>query len=158
MNLTIRPIQAEDYPYLDLFLYHAIFVPENAQPPAREITLRPELQVYVANFGLMPDDLGVVAEVNGRICGVAWARIINDYGHLDDSTPSIAISLLPEYRGRGIGSRLLKSLLEALKEAGYSQVSLAVQKANFAVRMYRKAGFSVVEEREEEYLMVCKLR
>ena len=51
--------------------------------------------------------------------GAAWCRIMEDYGHIDDDTPSLAISLLPGYRGRGIGTRLLGGLLRLLQENGY---------------------------------------
>ena len=44
-----------------------------------------------------------------------------------------------------------------MKEKGYKQASLAVQKANYAVRMYEKVGFIIVNENEEEFIMVCKL-
>ena len=46
---------------------------------------------------------------------------------------------------------------DLLKEKGYKRASLAVQKANYAVRMYKKVGFEIVDENEEEYIMVCKL-
>jgi len=48
-------------------------------------------------------------------------------------------------------------MLQFLREKGYKQASLSVQKANYAVRMYRKAGFEVIDENEEEYIMVCRL-
>ena len=80
-----------------------------------------------------------------------------DYGHVDDEPPPFAISLLPEYRGRGIGTRLMREMLLLLKEQGFRQASLAVQKANYAVRMYRNAGFEVTGENDEEYIMVCRL-
>ena len=82
---------------------------------------------------------------------------MNDYGHVDDETPSFAISLFKEYRGQGIGTRLMLMMLDLLKEKGYKRASLAVQKANYAVRMYKKVGFEIVDENEEEYIMVCKL-
>ena len=41
------------------------------------------------------------------------------YGHIDSSTPSLTISLLPGYRGLGIGTQLLDSLLFLLRENGY---------------------------------------
>lgn len=44
-----------------------------------------------------------------------------------------------------------------LKEKGYKQASLAVQKANYAVRMYKKVGFKTVDENDEEFIMVCEL-
>ena len=72
-------------------------------------------------------------------------------------TPSFAISLYREYRGRGIGTKLMQEMLNLLKEKGYKRASLAVQKANYAVRMYKKVGFKTVDENEEEYIMVCSL-
>ena len=45
----------------------------------------------------------------------------------------------------------------ALKQQGYPQVSLSVQKANYAARMYEKLGFEIVEDKEEEYIMVHRL-
>ena len=56
-------------------------------------------------------------------------------------TYGFAISLYKDYRGFGIGTDLMKEMLRILKERGYKQASLAVQKANYAVRMYQKTGF-----------------
>ena len=82
---------------------------------------------------------------------------MDDYGHIDDETPSFAISLYEEYRGRGIGTRMMDEMLTLLKRKGYKKASLAVQKANHAVRMYKKVGFKTVDENEEEFIMVCEL-
>ena len=49
-------------------------------------------------------------------------------------------------------------MLNLLKEKGYKQASLAVQKANYAVRMYEKVGFRTVDENDEEFIMVCDLQ
>ena len=51
------------------------------------------------HFGESKDDWGFVAEVDGKIVGAVWVRIMNDYGHIDNGTPSLAISLYKEYRG-----------------------------------------------------------
>ena len=102
-------------------------------------------------------DYCIVAEDDGRVVGAVWTRIMNDYGHVDDDTPSFAISLYPEYRGQGIGTRLMENMLALLKVKGYERASLAVQKANYAVRMYEKVGFKIVDENVEEYIMVCDL-
>ena len=153
----IRAIRESEIPVLEEFLYEAICLPEGVAPPDRSIVLRPELQVYIENFGTRADDRCLVAECDGRIVGAVWTRVMNDYGHIDDRTPSLAISLYREYRGQGIGSELLRQILAELREAGYSQVSLSVQKANYALRMYRKAGFTVMADHGEELLMVCRL-
>ena len=83
-------------------------------------------------------------------------RIMNDYGHIDDETPSFAISLYPEYRNHGIGTALMKSMLKLLKAENYKQASLAVQKANYAVKMYKNVGFEIVGENTEEYIMAYR--
>lgn len=154
MDVTIRKIQKREYPLLDHFLYEAIFVPEGVEPPPKTIITSPELQVYVEHFGESKDDWGLVAEVEGKIVGAVWVRIMNDYGHIDEETPSLAISLYKEYRGFGIGTAMMKEILALLKSHGYKQVSLSVQKANYAAKLYLKAGFEIVRESEEEYIMV----
>ena len=83
--------------------------------------------------------------------------INKEYGHVDDETPSFAISLYKEYRGQGIGTALMWKMLELLRNEGWKKASLAVQKANYAVRMYQKTGFQIIDENEEEYIMVCRL-
>ena len=89
--------------------------------------------------------------------GTVWTRIMNDYGHVEDGVPSLAISVRKEYRGGGIGTALMKTILGELRRRGHEKVSLSVQKANYAVGMYRNVGFLIVEEKEEEYMMVCPL-
>lgn len=76
---------------------------------------------------------------------------------MDDETLSFAISLYKEYRGQGIGSQLMVKMLELLKWQGYERASLAVQKENYAVKMYKNVGFKTVDENAEEYIMVCEL-
>lgn len=69
-----------------------------------------------------------------------------------------AISLYKDYRHQGIGTELLREMLQLLRRDGYPQISLSVQKENYAFRMYQKAGFEVLKETGQEYLMVCKLK
>lgn len=157
MEYTIRSLAESEYGLLDDFLYEAIFVPEGEKAPPRDIINRPELRVYVEDFGSKKGDMCFAAQAGERVVGAVWVRIMNDYGHIDDETPSFAISLFKEYRGMGIGTALMRKMLEALKEAGYKQASLAVQKDNYAFKMYKKVGFETVGENDEEYIMVCAL-
>lgn len=156
MDYQIREIREHEYSILADFLYEAIFIPKGAKKPPKSIIEQPELQVYIADFG-KEDDWCFVAEVKGKIVGAVWVRIMDDYGHIDDDIPSLAISLYEEYRNLGIGTTLMRTMLQFLKEKGYKQTSLSVQKANYAVNMYQKLGFEVVDENDEEYIMVCKL-
>ena len=155
--ITLREIRKNEYGLLKDFLYEAIFIPEGVEPPAKEIVEQPELKLYYEDFGTGRADNCIVADDDGRVIGAVWTRIMNDYGHVDDDTPSFAISLYKEYRGKGIGTELMRQMLEQLRKDGYGKASLAVQKANYAVKMYEKAGFRTVDENSEEYIMVCDL-
>lgn len=155
MNIHIREIKSNEYKLLDNFLYEAIFIPEGVEVPPREIINAPELQVYVQDFGMQEGDICFVAEVEEKIVGAVWVRIMDDYGHVEDGVPSFAISLYKEYRGLGIGTAMMKQMLTELKLRGYQKTSLAVQKENYAVKMYKNVGFEIVDENEEEYIMMC---
>ena len=155
--MKIRNLREDETELLKDFLYEAIFIPEGVKPPDREIIEQPELRIYYEEFGAGRADHCIVADDNGKVVGAVWTRIMDDYGHVDDETPSFAISLYKEYRGLGIGTRLMENMLALLKEKGYVRASLAVQKANYAVRMYEKVGFKTVGENDEEFIMVCEL-
>ena len=157
-NYQIREIREAEYALLKDFLYEAIFIPEGMKAPPKSILSAPELQVYISNFGTQEHDRALVAEVEQKVVGAVWVRIMNDYGHVDDKTPSFAISLYKEYRGMGLGTEMMRKMLALLKASGYRQASLAVQKANYAVKLYQKVGFEIVDENSEEYIMVNRLQ
>ena len=154
MNLIIRKIRESEYDLLNEFLYEAVFIPEGSASPDKKIINKPELQVYIEDFGKRKDDHCLVAEADGKVIGAVWARIMNDYGHIDEDTPSLAISLYKEYRSSGIGTEMMKEMLQLLKESGYRKASLSVQKDNYAFKMYRKLGFEIISENGSEYIMV----
>ncbi|MBR3056764.1 MAG: GNAT family N-acetyltransferase [Clostridiales bacterium] len=155
--MVIRELRDNEKDLLRDFLYEAIFIPEGMEPPPRDIIERPELKLYYEDFGTGEADFCFVAEDDGKVVGTVWTRIMEDYGHVDASIPSFAISMIKEYRGKGIGTELMKMMLGHLKDQGFPKASLAVQKRNYAVRMYEKVGFKTVDENSEEYIMVCKL-
>lgn len=156
MNYNIRKLKENEQGILAEFLYEAIYIPKGEKAPPKDIIKQPELQLYISDWG-KDSDYCLVAEVNDSVVGAVWVRIMNDYGHIDDKTPSFAISLYKEYRGKGIGTELMKQMLSILKEKGYEKASLSVQKENYAYKMYLKLGFKVISESEEEFLMIKQL-
>ena len=168
--IKIRVMRQSDYECLPEFLYQAIFIPEGVDSPPRSVINDPEIFVYIKDFGTQPGDLGVVAEQNPesssgqapQIIGAAWTRIIPAYGHINNETPELAISILPEFRNLGIGTKLMTKLFDLLRENEYRQTSLSVQKDNPAVRFYQRLGYELSGERldhagHEDYLMIKKL-
>ena len=136
MNYIIREIAESEYKVLDDFLYEAIFIPEGVSAPSREILYQPELQVYVDGFGTKDGDFAFVADIDGEIVGAVWTRIMNDYGHIDNDTPSFAISLYKEYRNKGLGTALMKAMLNRLKNAGYAEDKDYASKLNTLYHQY----------------------
>lgn len=158
----LRIMQESDYICLKEFIYQAIYTPKEQEVPERSIIYQPEIYRYIDDFGTRTGDIGVVIEQNRQVVGAAWTRIISDYGYIDDNTPELAISILPEFRGYGMGTKLMKKLFKLLKQNGYYQTSLSVQKDNPAVRFYTRLGYKIMSERDDgighiDYLMLKKL-
>lgn len=152
----IRNMQPEEYGLLKDFLYEAIFRPQGVPDPPHEIVNHPALRLYHEGFGSEKQDLALCAEYRAEVVGAIWCRSMNGYGHVADDIPELAMAVKAPFRGRGIGKRLLQKLLDELKGRGCREVSLSVQKINFACELYRKAGFHTVRETEEEYIMVYR--
>ena len=147
--VTIRQLTAADEPFLWEMLYQALYVPEGAEPLPRDIVKRPEISRYVQNWG-NNDDMGFIAidEIEQRAMGAVWIRLLTGenkgYGYVNDRTPELSIAVLPEYRTRGVGTRLLVHLLKNI-QTRYQAISLSVSPNNPALRLYQRLGFEKVE-------------
>lgn len=157
MSYIIRPMKPTEYDQLAEFLYQAIYVPPATPPPERSILHHPELRLYLDGFGERADDHALAAVMEGQIVGAIWVRIMPDYGHIDDTTPSLAMSVLAKYRGRGIGTKMLQEMLHYLGDKGYHRVSLSVQKDNYALAMYQAAGCELYQDNPHDVVLVCRL-
>lgn len=154
----IREIKNSEYHLLDDFLYMAIFVPKGTLPLSKGTVINDNNNnVYIKDFGTKKDDFGLVAVTNDKIIGAIWARIVNDRSHIDDLTPSICISIYKKYRKKGIGTELIKQMLNILKIRGFKQVSLCVHKDNVAVKIYKKIGFKSFKEDGDILMMAYKI-
>ncbi len=160
INYKIRNIKTSEIYVLDNFLYEAIFQKNNKDRLPKDIIKKPELQVYIAEFG-KESDYCLVAEYEKEIIGCVWVRILSEqikgFGNIDDKTPEFAISILKDFRGYGIGTSLMISMLKLLRDKGFKKASLAVQKDNYALKMYQNIGFQIIGENEEEFLMIYNI-
>ena len=161
MDITIRHIREDESPLLEDFLYEAIYIPEGFEDeiPRSVIYDDPKCRCAFEGFGELPDDRALVAEVDGQVVGACWVRTTDEYGHIDDATPSFSISLYKPYRGLGIGGAMMRQMLDELCEAGYERASLSVQKENPALHLYERLGFCIIGDGadETEWLMACRL-
>ena len=101
-------------------LHHAYYWKERApdvgpNPPPGPV------QLYVKAWG-RPGDAAVIALEDGFPVGAAWFRLFREsapgYGFVDEHTPELAIAVVPNARGKGVGGELLDALLARAREDG----------------------------------------
>lgn len=151
-----REMLPGEYWLLDEFLYQAIHTEPGEPRPPRAVLADPLLRAYVEGFG-RAGDVAVCAEEGGEVVGVAWARLMRGYGFTGDGVPELAVSVLPDHRGRGLGTALLSVLIERCSELGCPALSLSVQRSNPAARLYERLGFREVSGDDREAVMVLPL-
>ena len=155
-DLTTRPLWAED----EALLVRATVGNLNWREERFsdfDVRRRPEFRHYTRP---VPErgDFGLVAERAGEPIGVAWALLLPadepGYGFLDESTPEISLWVRQDSRGTGIGGCLLERLQQQAIDRGYDRLSLSVEDGNNARKLYAANGFTQVEGREADGVML----
>lgn len=148
MNYHIRPVTKDDEPFLWEMLYHAAHMTEEGATSPEAAKQNLDLLKYVKDWG-RETDIGCLAldtESNQPI-GAAWIRLLigneKTISYVDDLTPELAIAVLPNYLGSGVGTQLLTHVLAAA-EKHYTSVVLSVRASNPAQRLYTRMGFVVI--------------
>ncbi len=156
MTFAFRPLTSADESFLWDMLYLALYVPPGQPALPRDVLRRPQISRYVQGWG-QADDVGLLALDGDKPVGAAWLRLLTGenrgFGYVDDTTPELSIAVLPEYRGRGIGSDLLTRLLEAARSR-FAAVCLSVSPDNPARQWYERLGFQVVNDEPPSVTMV----
>ncbi len=127
-----------------------------------EVLSKPELARYLEGWGRQGDTAVLAVDLDGgRRLGAAWYRLMTSeepgYGYVDDQTPEIALAVVPDHRGRGVGGALLRELREAARSQGYNALSLGVEKGNPALGLYERNGFVKLFETEDARTMRANL-
>ncbi|MGC4879223.1 N-acetyltransferase family protein [Micromonospora sp. DT43] len=160
-DFAIRAATPADADFLVDMLVEAVnWLPERSWPRERILTDR-ALAHYVAGW-MRPTDLGVVAvDPAGRPVGAAWFRYLTaedpGYGYVSDDVPELTIGVVDAWRGRGVGRALLRAVLDSARERGIRTVSLSVERANAAARLYAAEGFRTVESFTDADTMVAEI-
>lgn len=144
--LTIRPVQADDLPFLWDMLWEAAAVDAGMRARGKDAALADPLnRKYLDGWGRLGDAGVVAADETGRRLGAAWYRLFlveaASYGFVAADIPELAIGVAAEARGQGVGSALLDALLAMAREQVYQAVSLSVDRRNPARGLYERHGF-----------------
>ena len=158
---TVRTAKREDSRALTDALVEARNWNPGVTEPRVSIMADPAVRRYIANWG-RPGDAGVVAEDSEKTpIGACWYRLFSaqepGFGFIGTGVPELILGVSPVWRAQGVGRALLQEVLERARSAGFARISLSVQKGNYAHRLYRSEGFSVVESRGSADVMVHSL-
>ena len=153
-TVTLRPIAEEDLEFL-LRLYATTRADEMAMvtdwsDEQKEWFVRMQFQAqhawYQEHYGDAQFDLVLMD-------GVPAGRL---YVHRRPAEIRLVdISLIPELRGKGVGSALLRELMAEAEAAG-KPLTIHVEKYNPAMRLYLRLGFKPIEDRGPYDLMEWK--
>ncbi len=161
LRYTIRPALPSDELFLWEMLYQSLYVEEGSAPYSRDVLNRPHVARYVRGWG-RGGDMGFIAVYSNtqQPLGAVWCRLANGddrgFAYVDDETPELGVAMLPEYRGRGIGTALIKYLFDAARGT-YPAISLSVSPNNPAMRLYERLGFRTIEVRGTHPVMKISL-
>jgi GNAT superfamily N-acetyltransferase len=136
MYLTVRPASLADMPFLRDMLWEAAAVSAAMRALGKEAALAlPSVSKYLDDWG-RPGDAAVV---------VAWYRLFpagtGSYGFVAPDIPELSIGVAAGARGHGVGTALLRALLDMARAQGFNQMSLSVDRRNPARALYERLGF-----------------
>jgi ribosomal-protein-alanine N-acetyltransferase len=102
-------------------------------------------EAYEAILNCGPERL-IVAECSARLVGFASYRVIVPECEL------LNLAVLPAFRRKGIGARLLQEVIRAARKGGVSDFFLEVREGNrAALRLYQNFGFQITSRRSDYY-------
>jgi GNAT superfamily N-acetyltransferase len=163
VDIFVRRADADDAGFLVQMLAHAMAWRPGSIAPADAVV---RASRYVVGWPRAGDG-GLVAEAGGNgdgdgPVGATWYRVMSPddpgYGFVDIETPEITIGVVPCWRGRGVGRRLLVALLDVAHADGHGALSLSVEEGNGARRLYESVGFRSVDKVGNAWTMVIPLR
>jgi GNAT superfamily N-acetyltransferase len=145
---NIRPAVSGDSAFMAEMLVEAVnWSPEWKKQSRRRVLSTHKTAHYIAGWP-RDTDLGLIAEADQERIGAAWLRFhpASDpgYGFVAADVPELTIGVAVRWRGRGVGRALLRAIAEQALAAGIRQISLSVERKNFARKLYLSEGYQIV--------------
>jgi GNAT superfamily N-acetyltransferase len=146
---VIRRAAPEDGPFLaDMLVEAANWSAEWKKKSRDRVLSAPVAAQYIVGWP-RDTDLGVIAEADGERIGAAWLRFHPaanpGYGFVAPDIPELTIAVAVPWRGRGVGRALLRAIAGQASAMGIQQISLSVERKNFAQKLYLSEGYRIVD-------------
>lgn len=152
-----RPATAEDADFLFDMLVEAVNWTPDRHLSRSTVAADPTLVRYIDGWPRQ-GDFGIVAEAEGVPIGAAWVRLFTanepGYGYIADDVPELSMGVVEKWRGLGVGRGLLQEMTRRARSVRIRAISLSVERANFAHRLYMSEGYRVVERGPDSDTMV----
>lgn len=161
MPYRIQRAESADASFLvDMVCEAANWNPDRARPKA-ELLADTAVTRYIRGWRRSGDDGVIAVGDSGESLGACWYRVLPaddaGYGYVAAGVPELTLGVRPMWRAQGIGRALLVAACEAARIAGHQRISLSVERANVAQRLYRSEGFVVVDSGVDADTMVKTL-
>ena len=155
MAVVVRRGTAQDVRFLRDMLHHAYYwkerMPDEGPGP---------VQLYVKAWG-RPGDAAMIALVDGFPAGAAWFRRFRasspGYGFVDEQTPELAIAVVPNARGKGVGARCWRRCSSAPGVRATPPSASASTASTRAIALYEQHGFQRVGETDDSLTLQATL-
>lgn len=158
---TVRDLRSDETDFLLRMLYAALdWRPGGNLPSLEQVVAHPQISIFHEGWG-RAGDVALVAEVDGRPAGLVWYRLftheVHGEGFVDEETPELAIAVMEEHRGRGIGRLLMGAAHARAVRGGFPRLSLSVDPDNPARRLYESLGYRDHEPNDGSGRMILHL-
>ena len=159
-GFRLRDASAGDQPFLLEMLIEAVNWSGDRQVDCETVMSRPDLFQYVADWPA-EGEIGQVAEAEDYAIGACWLRYFTSddpgYGYVSDDVPELSLAVTAGWRGQSVGRLLLRKTADVAARAGITRISLSVERANRAHRLYESEGYQVVERGPDADTMMVVL-
>jgi GNAT superfamily N-acetyltransferase len=162
MAYRIRRAERADASFLvEMVCEAANWHPDRIRPKV-DIMADATVMRYARGWKRPADDGVVAVDDSGEAIGACWYRVLptNEpgYGFVASGVPELTLGVRPPWRAQGVGRALLEAACDLARAAGHQRISLSVERANFAERLYRSEGFVVAASGADADTMVKRLR
>ncbi|OJV64907.1 MAG: hypothetical protein BGO41_15065 [Clostridiales bacterium 38-18] len=155
-------IESHEQTFLNEMTYEAVFWRDKINRPSIEEALQlPFFSNIIDSLGERFGDIAAIAYDDEKKVGAAYIRLCEEQnafnGFIHEDIPIVVIAIKSDYQGRGIGISLMETLFKVAAMHDFPKLSRSVAKDNYALKLYRRVGFSVYEERDDSFLMLREI-
>lgn len=161
-RFTLREATGSDARFLgDMLVEASEWMPARTRSRV-DVLADPKTAKYIEGWK-RPGDAGMLAvDRAGSPIGACWYRLFAahdpGYGFVAPGVPELTLGVLPIWRAQGVGRALLAAVLAQARANGCTRISLSVERANHAQRLYVSEGFHTIMKDTNSDTMVRILR